>query len=67
MTPAEFAAWRHRMGLTRPMLLAALHRLGWTSLSLRGLDAWMRRDPLPGHVSALLTLMERAPGAWRDQ
>ncbi len=63
MAPEDFRAARRRLGLTRAELLAALHGLGWTTLTIHAVDQWGTRGA-PQHVAAILALMERAPDTW---
>lgn len=64
MPAEEFRAARQRLRLTRAELLAVLHGLGWTTLTIRAVDQWGTRGA-PLHVAAILALMERALGTWR--
>ena len=58
MTPADYRAWRRRMGLTRAALLTELRAWGWASLSPHTVDTWQQRGP-PEHAQVAFALMER--------
>lgn len=64
MSPEAFRAWRKRARLTLTGLHAALVSLGYASLTLRAVSNWSNRGA-PEHMTPALTLMERAPDAWR--
>lgn len=66
MTPDQFRAWRRRHGLSRLALLAALHRVGWTDLTLSALDNWVKRGPSQCGV-VVLGFMERHRAEWDVQ
>ena len=54
MTPDEFRAERHALGLSQ---LSLAERLGTTKTSIYRYEAGMRK--IPGSVAALLTLLSR--------
>lgn len=63
MTGAEFRAWRRGHDLTRAGLLAVLHGLGWTNLTIHTVNVWATRGP-PPHAVALFRVMDTCPAAW---